>query len=124
MSRAYDDALAAEGITTNQFSLLRTLSRQGETPLSRLAEMLVMERTSLYRMLAPLEGRGLIAVAGGAGRSRIASLTAQGHTALADAESAWSGAQARFVGALGDEEWAQLDALLARATRAAEEIAA
>lgn len=124
MSRAYDGALVAEGITTNQFSLLRTLSRQGETPLSRLAEMLVMERTSLYRMLAPLEGRGLVAVAGGAGRSRIASLTAQGRTALADAESAWSGAQARFVGALGDEEWAQLDALLARATRAAEEIAA
>ncbi|MDO6415763.1 MarR family transcriptional regulator [Sphingomonas sp. BIUV-7] len=124
ISRAYDEALVGEGITTNQFSLLRTLARHGATPLSRLADRMVMERTSLYRMLAPLETRGLVSVAEGPGKARIADLTDAGRAALASADDAWSAAQARFVGALGAAEWTQLEALLTRATRIAEEIAA
>jgi DNA-binding MarR family transcriptional regulator len=93
-------------------------------PLSRLADRMVMERTSLYRMLAPLEARGLVTVAAGSGKARVADLTDPGRAALASADDAWARTQAKFVGALGADDWSQLDSLLARATRAAEEIAA
>ncbi|QJU56591.1 MarR family transcriptional regulator [Sphingomonas sp. AP4-R1] len=124
MTRFYDEAIAASGLSIGQFSLLRALSRNGPTPLSQFAEQMVMERTSLYRMLAPLEARGLIAVTAGAGRARIAALTEQGRAVMEETRAAWEATQARFVQTLGEEKWRTLHALLAEATHVAEEIAA
>ena len=118
VSRLYDEALDASGITTNQFALLRTLRRAGPLPLSRLAGMLVMERTSLYRMLTPLEARQLVAVKAGSGRARVAAITAAGDALLDESDAVWSATQTRFVAALGEEKWQALQALLAEATAA------
>jgi len=54
VSRAYDEALAAHGMSTAQFAILRHVARGAPLALSRLAEQLVMDRTSLYRAVAPL----------------------------------------------------------------------
>jgi DNA-binding MarR family transcriptional regulator len=113
VSRVYDDALSGTGMTIAQFSVLRHVARGGEMPLSRLAEALVMDRTSLYRALAPLERQGWIAVAqAGRGRARIASLTEAGRAAMEGATDSWRKAQERLIGALGPNDWTRLETLL------------
>lgn len=113
VSRVYDDALSGTGMTIAQFSVLRHVARGGEMPLSRLAEALVMDRTSLYRALAPLERQGWIAIAKASrGRARIASLTEAGQAAMEGATEPWRKAQERLIGALGPGDWSQLETLL------------
>ena len=63
MARVYEGALAKAGLTSTQFAVLRALERKGGTlPLTHLAEELVLERTSLYRAIAPLERDALVKV--------------------------------------------------------------
>ena len=120
VTRIYDEALDDRGVTASQYALLRTLRRLGPTPLSRLAEIMVMDRTSLYRMLAPVEARGLVTAAAGAGRARIATLAAAGAALLDESDAAWARTQERFVATLGADKWRQLESLLDEATVAAE----
>jgi DNA-binding MarR family transcriptional regulator len=113
VSRLYDDALAETGLTTNQFSILRTLAREGDLPLSRLAESMVMDRTSLYRTLGPIERQGWIEiVAAGSGKVRIARLTPAGRATMAQATPLWEAVQHRVAGSFGVEGWAALEAAL------------
>jgi DNA-binding MarR family transcriptional regulator len=115
ISRVYDGALDGTGMTIAQFSVLRHIARGGEIPLSRLAEALVMDRTSLYRALAPLERRGWVTVCDAPeGRTRIAALTAAGHTAMEEATGPWQAAQARMIKAFGVDDWPSLEAMLRR----------
>lgn len=62
VTQVYDGALRPVGLRATQFNLLATLAISGDTPLTRLAEMLVMNRTTLTRNLKPLVGKGLICV--------------------------------------------------------------
>ena len=113
VSRLYDEALSDSGLTTAQFAILRSLNRSGETALSRLAEAMVMDRTSLYRALQPMIRRGWIAAKdANRGRSKIAVMTAEGRQAMEAATRAWEGAQTRFVGAVGPELWEMLGGAL------------
>src|SRR5215216_4692041 len=75
VGHVYDEALASHGMTTAQFAILRTVVRGEPLPLSRLAEQLVLDRTSLYRALAPLEAKGWVAVVPGQGKTKLATLT-------------------------------------------------
>lgn len=120
VTRAYDDALAANGMTTAQFAILRHIARGEPLALSRLAEQLVLDRTSLYRALAPIEARGWVSIGAGAGRTKLASLTAAGRGAIDAAEADWEGVQARIVGAMGKEKWMELEAALQAVTELAE----
>ncbi|WP_421787024.1 MarR family winged helix-turn-helix transcriptional regulator [Hyphobacterium sp.] len=111
--RFYEAALEGSGLTITQFSILRALSRNGPTPLTALADELVMERTSLYRTIAPLQASGAIEIkAGGRGREKVAALTAQGEARIAAALPAWETAQSRVVSAIGAQRWAEMSALL------------
>ena len=95
VSRLYDEAMVGSGLTTTQLAILRSLNRTGTTPLSRLADSLVMDRTSLYRALPPLLGQGLMTVRDAdKGRSKLADLTDAGREALAIAAPSWE-AEAR-----------------------------
>ena len=105
VSRFYDDALAPTGLTITQFSLLRNIARLGDAPLSRLADALFMDRTSLYRTLQPMVREGWIAIGSGKGRSKIATLTAAGETRIADATASWEAAQTRFIRRFGTKAW-------------------
>ena len=120
MARVYDDALAANGMTTAQFSLLRHIARGEPLPLSRLAEQLAMDRSSLYRALAPIEVKGWVAVSAGEGRTKLASLTATGRAAVEGAEADWDAVQERIVGAMGEEKWMELERALQAVTELAE----
>ena len=112
VGHVYDEALAAHGMTTAQFAILRTVARDQPLALSRLAEKLVLDRTSLYRALAPLEEKSWIAVAQGQGKTKLATLTTEGRAAMTSAEKDWEAVQARITEALGDDQWVALQGAL------------
>jgi DNA-binding MarR family transcriptional regulator len=87
----------------------------GPVNVTRLAELTVMDRTTLTRNLELLQKQGLIDVAaGGDRRTRIVTITVQGNTALAEALPLWKKAQSHVVKALGQDRWA---AMLTNLTR-------
>lgn len=119
ITRMYDEALCETGMSIVQFSILRNLSRHGRQPLMQLADLLVMERTTLYRALTPLERQGWVLVSGGKGRAKYAVLTARGRQALSAATGAWESVQRKLLGAVGTNEWTTLESSLARLVSAA-----
>ncbi|RYY26623.1 MAG: MarR family transcriptional regulator [Sphingomonadales bacterium] len=120
VGKAYDDALAPTGMTTAQFAILRNVSRGDAVPLSRLAENLVMDRSSLYRAIAPIEAKGWVALSAGPGKAKLAALTDAGRTAMAAAEPYWEQAQKHVVGTMADV-WIGLEFGLKALTRVAQE---
>lgn len=109
VTRIYDASLSAAGMTSSQFSILWAIRQDGARPLSRLAEAMVMDRTSLYRALAPLVRSDWVVIENGAsGRTKIVSLTDEGRHVTDAAFVHWQAAQTRFVEALGVETWASL----------------
>jgi DNA-binding MarR family transcriptional regulator len=96
-------------VTTTQLAILRSLNRMGPSPLSRLADALVMDRTSLYRTIKPMvEAHWVSIKADKKGRSKTATLTAPGRKAMDRAGPYWDQAQARLIGALGEGAWLSL----------------
>lgn len=114
VTRLYDEALAGSGMSIVQFSVLRHIAREGQPELMRLAETLVMDRTTLYRALKPLEQRGWVALSDAARRAKHVALTPAGEAALRAATEAWRAAQSRLLGGYGAAEWARMQAGLAR----------
>lgn len=123
VSRGYDAALHDGDLTVTQFAILRRVARAGEIPLSRLAERMVMDRTTLYRALTPMTREGWIRIEPAArGRARVATLTPAGVRRLSDSTAAWELAQTRLVGAFGVERWQALYAELRDLTHLADQL--
>lgn len=111
VSRLYDAALADAGVSSAQLPILRAASRQAWLPLNALAEQLFMERTSLYRTLAPMVQAGWIKVESGrAGpsRSKLVALTRKGRTVTTAANVHWDVVQTRIVESFGTQRWQSL----------------
>jgi DNA-binding MarR family transcriptional regulator len=109
ISRFYEAAFAPLDLTGTQFSILVAVHLRGRIPLSRLAERLVLDRTSLYRAVKPLVRRQCLRILPGrTERERTAALTEGGRRLLEDALPIWENVQGRFVGALGPRAWAAL----------------
>lgn len=109
ISRLYEEALAPFGLTATQFAILVATHLRGAVPLSRLAERLVLDRTSLYRAVRPMVRRGVLRIAPGrTGRERLAVLTGPGRRLIERALPAWEETQRRFVEALGPRAWSAL----------------
>ena len=60
ISQVYDAALQPVNLKSTQFTVLATLSKSGQQPLSQLADAMVMDRTTLTRNLQPLLKRKLV----------------------------------------------------------------
>ena len=102
LTQLYDDALAPVDLRVTQFSLLRTLAREGSMRITALAAAALLDRTALSRALDPLAERGLVKVlAGKDARTRDVTLTRSGRAALAAAIPLWEGAQAAVDAHLG-----------------------
>jgi DNA-binding MarR family transcriptional regulator len=96
LARLYDDGLRPFGLSHGQFSLLMLVAGLQRAPVSRLADELVMDRTTVTAVLKPLERRQLLALATSETdqRQRLVSLTPTGLRLLAKASSAWQELQA------------------------------
>jgi DNA-binding MarR family transcriptional regulator len=109
ITQLYDAALAPSGIRATQLSVLVALALVEQAPLSRVAEQLVMDRTTLTRNLRPLERRGWVRIEVGEDRrKRSLRLTKSGRAALERALPFWERAQAHVLKRFGDARWAEL----------------
>jgi DNA-binding MarR family transcriptional regulator len=110
VTQLYESALAPSGIHATQFSVLTALALVDSAPLSRVADGLVMDRTTLTRNLRPLVRRGWVRIDAGDEdrRERYLSLTRSGRAALDRALPLWQLAQARLHAHVGDARWGRL----------------
>jgi len=110
LTQLYDDLMAPAGLRITQFSLLRTLTRNGAMPINALASAQLLDRTALSRNLDPLVERGYVEiVAGRDGRVREVAITRKGSATLKAAEPHWVRAQREVERRIGAEK---LDALI------------
>ncbi len=102
VSQYYDSVMRQSGLKGTQFSLLASLAGLGPAPIGRLAEHMVMDRTTLSRNLKPLVGQGLIAVEQGEDRrARVLVLTDDGLITLRRALPYWREAHAGMTRRMG-----------------------
>ena len=113
LTQLYDDAMAPSGLRITQFSLLRTLTREGPLAISELAAQQLLDRTALSRNLDPLIERGFVATAQGRdARTRVVSVTRTGAAALRKATVYWTQAQQEVAKRLGADKLDTLIGLL------------
>jgi len=119
ISQLYERYLLAVGLTSAQFSILTALGRSTSLTMIELAQVMVMDRTTLVRALQPLLRDGLVSdrlSAPGKRRLQIA-LTSAGRQKLDDAATHWEAAQEEFERSFGAQEAAHLRRELFRVTR-------
>ena len=115
LARTFDSALADSGLNITQLAVMRGVLRHPHEPLSRVAEDLAMDRTSIYRALGALEKQRWITLSDGAdSRSRTASVTKRGEAVLAKAEPGWASTQRALIDCFGAAQWQALVAELRR----------
>ena len=113
--------LAPLGLRAGQFGILSHISKAGATTMTRLAEALAADRTTLTRNLQSLQRDGLVQVAPGADRRvREIMLTDKGRLVLARAIPLWEVAEGALQEHLGLESWQALLTHAAAVTALAE----
>jgi DNA-binding MarR family transcriptional regulator len=119
VARLYDTALAPSGIRSTQFALLTAIAKLKPVAISRVAEILVIDLTTMTRSLKLLQKEGLVQIAPrGARRQRLLTLTSKAEKALAAAVPLWREMQARFLAELG-RKWPDFRAGLEHAAQVA-----
>jgi DNA-binding MarR family transcriptional regulator len=103
ITQVYDAALEPSGVRVTQLSVLVALALTDAAPLSRLADKLGMDRTTLTRNLRPLQRRGWVRIQRGASdrRERSLSLTRSGRAVLEQAMPLWENVQNKVLQRLG-----------------------
>jgi DNA-binding MarR family transcriptional regulator len=102
----YDLAFEPFGIRSTQFSILVGIAKTQPTSISALADLLVIDGTTLTRSLRLLKKQGLLSVSDrSTKRQRFLALTTKGERTLAASLPAWRKAQDRFVKTLGADYW-------------------
>ncbi len=102
IAQIYNEIMRPTGLLGTQFTLLVALCLTGSINISRLAQILVMDRTTLGRNIKPLSKKGLVKIFQGEDRRlRMVTLTDKGHEALSKALPLWEIAQRQVVNQLG-----------------------
>jgi DNA-binding MarR family transcriptional regulator len=123
ITQRYDDAIADCGIRSTQFTVLIALAQAPLFPLSKLADVLVMDRTTLTRNLMPLVREGLVEERPAEDkRVRAFALSGDGKQMLARALPGWRKAQAGMKRALSAEDRTNLNRILEATVRYAKSV--
>lgn len=95
LTQFYDRYLQqASGLRATQFNILVVVALARRVPLTRLAEILGMDRTTLTRNLKLIEGQALVTMEAGVDRRmHMISLTERGEALLHEALPYWQQAQ-------------------------------
>lgn len=105
VTKLYEEVLRPIGLRATQFSLLMATRVMGPVTVVKLAQVTVMDRTTLTRNLQVLEKRGLITINPGEDRRvREVALTSSGMEVLVKAVPLWEEAQGRIKQGLGEEK--------------------
>ena len=106
LTREYDEALQPLGIKMTQFSVLAFIKYGAPKSITKMADMMAMERTSLVRTLNLLEKNGYVHMGPeGYRREREITLTQDGKTVFTKALPLWESVQAKFKARLEDGAW-------------------
>jgi len=94
----YDVHLKSAGLKGTQFTLLNAIFLNPSITITQLADLLLLNRTTLNRNLKPLERQGLILTSPGKDqRTRVLRLTQEGRSILQRALPLWLEAQSGVV---------------------------
>ena len=105
VSSLYERHIAKCGLTSPQFSIMRAIKHDPGIEMHDLAEIMVMDRTSLLRALKPLtrDGHVLQRASEVHPRKQVMCLTGDGEAKFAEAIEHWKAAQAEFEAEVGEE---------------------
>lgn len=114
VGQMYDQHLAQVGLRGGQFSILAALARKGPLSVGALAALVGLDRTTLNRVLKPLQRDALVVAEASDTdrRSRLLVLSPAGRERLAQARVHWEAAQAAFEINYGVEQAARLRDML------------
>lgn len=95
LTRRYEAALRRHGLKATQFSVLAALVQTGPVPMTRLADMLGLERTTLTRVANVMARQTWLSinVSRQDKRMQILSVTPSGESKLAEAFPDWKRVQ-------------------------------
>jgi DNA-binding MarR family transcriptional regulator len=105
----FDHALKDSGLRSTQFTILTAVAKSQPVSLGKIAQILVMDATTLTRNLNLLREQGLLTISPrGAMRQRFLHLTVAGEKALSRAIPLWRKIQQRFLDQIGEDHWKTL----------------
>ena len=108
-AKLFDRALKPVGLRNTQFTLLASLTFNGEISIGALSDELAIDATTLNRNLEVLIRRGLVEnIEAEDGRVRNLRLTVPGKAKFAEAMPLWRQAQHQALGALGAAHWEEM----------------
>jgi DNA-binding MarR family transcriptional regulator len=106
VTQFFDNALASVGLLSTQLPVLILLGLYSPLTITRLAKLLVMDRTTLTKNLKVLQAKSYIkAITAKDKRKTLLTLTSKGEAMLAKAHPLWQRAQKRIVEGLGPDQW-------------------
>ncbi|ARV59602.1 MarR family transcriptional regulator [Nostocales cyanobacterium HT-58-2] len=117
LTQVYDAALRPVGLVQSQFTLLVAIHLHEPVPITRLAQELFTDQTTLTRNIKLLEKRKLVAINPGEDRRiKLVSLKVEGQIALEQALPLWEQAQTEVIHHFGQQKWQTLLSLLSEVT--------
>ena len=119
VTRMYDTAMQDSGVRSTQFAILVGIAKTQPVSMGKLADVLVIDRTTLTRSLRLLKKQRLITIsARTTRRQRLLELTPEGETALERSLPLWRAVHAQFVSEVGSDYWLNLRSELERLSHA------
>lgn len=105
LTSVYDDYLEKTGLTFSQYCVMGNLERLGKGSVTEIADKCKLDRTTVVRLLKPLESRGFIVDEAQPGsRNRELTLSKDGQAIITEARKKWNEAQVDVEKALGKED--------------------
>jgi DNA-binding MarR family transcriptional regulator len=117
LAKLFDDELAPFGLLSSQLPILAAVALSGDSgaPMSRLAEALLVDRTTLTRGIRPLERAKFLRVVRSPrdARTKIVVITRAGRRMIKSIYPAWESVLRQIKKSLGAETLVELHARLA-----------
>ena len=109
VTRMYDTAMQESGIRSTQFAILVGIAKTQPVAIGKLADVLIIDRTTLTRSLRLLQKERLVTISKRTTmRQRLLELTPQGVEALERSLPLWRAVHAKFVSDVGSDYWLHL----------------
>lgn len=106
VTRRFNEIYSPAGLRSTQTTVLLEIGLHGPISVTQLANILIMDKSTLSRNLKPLVAKGLMEMRRGKGRRREALLTGSGIAAMREILPLWHKAQNEVVAAVGKKAWA------------------
>jgi DNA-binding MarR family transcriptional regulator len=109
VTRMYDAAMQASGVRSTQFAILIGIAKTQPVSMSVLAEVLVIDHTTLTRSVRLLQKEKLVTISERSTmRRKFLELTPAGERALERSLPLWRAVHAQFVSTVGSDYWLKL----------------